>query len=443
MPSDFVTPLTDTRGNSGFFDAINGDRVYSAEDMNKPYSRLVSDGVFATEQGTPGTDFAVRSAGYGAQITVSPGQGIFAGKWAELRSSINYIAPTNGSTSTRVDSVIVRVDTSAQYRRTEIRYRPGTPGEGKPDLINEGSITEYRLANISVAPGANAITNANITDTRGSAECPWVTSLIEQVDTSALWAQYQAAYSEQYAKYAADYTEYTNEQRQAWQDFIEGLTDELTVATNVMAFSSSYTAAGTTTTVPIGLSSYDPAADVLFVFINGLMAAGKYTVSPDNLSINLTNAISAGTVVSFLCLKSVIGGDIASTLSAIQALDARLTAAITDTGWVTLELADGVQNVNGRPLAARRIGSVVYLRGEISAVYEYDKLIATLPANWTPSIWHSDFTSITNGNFVYGVCCISVKPDGRIVLGAATAFPNSNISAPLTYKIYTSFPTST
>ena len=31
--------------NAGFFDAINEDRTYSADDMNRPYRRLVSNGV--------------------------------------------------------------------------------------------------------------------------------------------------------------------------------------------------------------------------------------------------------------------------------------------------------------------------------------------------------------------------------------------------------------
>ncbi len=35
---------------AGFFDAINRDRLYSAEDMNRPYVKLISDGVFATPE---------------------------------------------------------------------------------------------------------------------------------------------------------------------------------------------------------------------------------------------------------------------------------------------------------------------------------------------------------------------------------------------------------
>ena len=42
------------------------------------------------------------------------------------------------------------------------------------DLTSEG-IYELRLANVTVAPGATAIVDADIEDLRGSEECPWVT----------------------------------------------------------------------------------------------------------------------------------------------------------------------------------------------------------------------------------------------------------------------------
>lgn len=37
--------------NCGFFDSIDGDRLYTAEKMNEPYSHFISDGIFATPTG--------------------------------------------------------------------------------------------------------------------------------------------------------------------------------------------------------------------------------------------------------------------------------------------------------------------------------------------------------------------------------------------------------
>ena len=40
----------------GFFNSINGDRKYNAEEMNNPYHRIVSNGVFAKPDETPSID---------------------------------------------------------------------------------------------------------------------------------------------------------------------------------------------------------------------------------------------------------------------------------------------------------------------------------------------------------------------------------------------------
>ena len=36
----------------GFFNSINGDRKYNAEQMNNPFSKIISNGVFASPNGS-------------------------------------------------------------------------------------------------------------------------------------------------------------------------------------------------------------------------------------------------------------------------------------------------------------------------------------------------------------------------------------------------------
>ena len=111
----------------GFFDAVDSDRTYSAEQMNNPYKRLISNGVFATPQGTPSTDLQVVSAGSGMGIIVSVGQGLFADKWFQNEAAISITVPNNTGISPRMDSVIVQVDTRASGRVGNIVYRTGSP----------------------------------------------------------------------------------------------------------------------------------------------------------------------------------------------------------------------------------------------------------------------------------------------------------------------------
>lgn len=162
--------------NCGFFNAVNYDRTYTAEDMNKPYSRFVSDGIFPTSQGTPSTDLQVVSAGSGMKITVKAGQGMFASKWFENPSSIIITVPNNNALYPRFDSVIVQVDMRTSGRKGNIVYRTGTPASNpQPPSINTlPNVTEYRVSNVYVAPGANTINNDALTDLRGTSACPWV-----------------------------------------------------------------------------------------------------------------------------------------------------------------------------------------------------------------------------------------------------------------------------
>lgn len=388
--------------NAGFFDAINYDRTYSADDMNKPYSRVIADGVFATNQGTPSTDLQVVSAGTGMEISVQRGQGIFASKWFESPSAIIITVPPNTTFYPRYDSVIVQIDKRSSGRVGNIVYRTGTPAANPqyPPINTVANVVEYPLAYVYVAAGATAINNDAITDLRGSASCPWVTGLITQVDTSTLWAQYQAAYMQQFAQFTTDYQNYTSEQREAWEEFVQTLTEELTVNTNVILFSSVYTATGSATVIPINIPSYNPNTDILQVFINGLLAVENtdYTVNSNNQNITLTTAIKAGNDVNFIVFKSVIGADIESAVTMMRKLDDKIANFMADSGWINFTLESGAQayDSNNKP-GVRCIGNRVYLRGAIKNLTS-NSTICTLPVSYRPAQDHVFTTSAFNSS---------------------------------------------
>ena len=414
----------------GFFDAVNNDRTYTADQMNMPYKRVVADGVFATQQGTPSTDLQVESAGSGMNILVNAGNGIFAGKWFENKTIINIAVPNNTTLVPRQDSVIVQVDLRTSGRVGNIVYRTGTPASTPlpPDIGTVANVTEYRIANIYVAPNATTINNDAIVDLRGSSECPWVTSLIQQVDTSTLWNQFQAAYQNQYDEYTQDFQEYTAEQRQAWEDFLSTLTSELSVETNVIMFTSSYTAAGSVSNIPINIASYDSDTDVLLVFINGLLAVGKYTLNINKTSIDLTNPIASGNSVYFVVLHSVIAADIESTISMIQALDTKLSNFMNDSGWANLTLENGATayNSSNRP-GVRSIGGKIHLRGAFKGVTTLGSVICTLPVAYRPSMDHIFTTAATSGTTVQNTVVMQIlSSTGQIKLMASSGSLSSS-----------------
>lgn len=422
--------------NAGFFNSVDEDRKYYAEDMNKPYKRLVSNGVFATPQGTPSTDLKASAAG-GMVINVAPGQGIFADKWFENTEIIPITVPANGSTTTRIDSVIAQIDTRISGRAGYIVYRTGTAAASPvPPVINAVSgVIEYRLANIAVNPGASAILQGNINDRRGSDECPWITALINQVDTSALFDQYESAYEEYFETSTAAFDEYRAEQEADWAEFIQTLTDDLTVSTNVIALRSTYNTTGTVSNVPVGIPSYNPVTDVLLVYINGLLAdSSKYSYVSSTNQIRLVSPLSAGQMVNFVVFKSVIGGDLSTVSTLIQQLNQRISAIDNDSGWINLTLQNGAQTDPDKYPAVRCIGNRVYLRGSFIGG-SIGSVIATLPAAYKPAKSHYLTTCAYNGTSVQSGVLIEVNNSGQIVIKAAMGAISGEIPISTDYSI--------
>ena len=332
--------------NSGFYDSVNGDRLYSADQMNMPYKRIVADGVFATNYGDPSSDLQVVSANDGLNIKVNKGEAIVGTKWFNNPETKTITVPANTSANPRIDSVFIQTDKSIGVRSGAIVYRTGEPDASPepPSISEDPEIIEIRIANIAVAVNASTITNAEITDLRGSSDCPWVTGLITQVDTSTLWAQFQSAYAQQYEQYNEDFENYIRAQRSAWATFIEGLTDDLTVATNIVALENKYTASDTVLSIPVGIQNYNPQTDVLQVFINGILAFenDKYTINAAGTTITLANPIAAGNTVYFVVYKNLVTGNVDSIQNEIAGLQAAIgsplvastVAEMTDTSRV-------------------------------------------------------------------------------------------------------------
>ena len=420
--------------NCGFFDSVNGDRLYSADQMNRPYRRLVSNGVFATQSGTPSTDLQVVSAFSGMKIIIKAGQGIFADKWFEHSSDSQITVPNNSNVVPRRDSVIVQIDKRVNGRVGNIIYRTGVASSNPqvPDISKTESLMEYRIANVYVAAGASSINNDAIVDLRGSSECPWVTSLVQQVDTSVLFNQWQTAYENYYTNSTQSFTQWSNQKRQAFEDFLEELTSELTVTSSTVAFDSTYTTtAAETALIPIGISTFDKEKDILSVYINHQRVAPgiDYEIAEDSSSITLTSPLTADQTVSFRVLKSVVNGDVSSAMSEIEGLTERVDAIDGDSGWITFTLESGATayDANSAP-AVRKFGKQVFIRGAIKGLNTLNSAICTLPTAYIPAKPHY-YSAVVGGV----VCTLKVASTVTIVA------KSGNIGATDMLPIATSF----
>lgn len=180
----------------GFFNSLNSDRLYSAADMNLPYKKLISNGVI------PDVSDALQVvASSGLTVNVKAGSGLFGDGWAVNDAAVALTLDAAHATLDRIDLIVMRRDDNENVRATNVFIKKGTPAStpAAPAVERSTYIKEYALAEIHLAHGATAITQSMIVDTRpDTTRCGWVTGLFEQVDTSTLFAQWQAAYAEQF-----------------------------------------------------------------------------------------------------------------------------------------------------------------------------------------------------------------------------------------------------
>ncbi|MCQ2059801.1 MAG: hypothetical protein MJY71_08260 [Bacteroidaceae bacterium] len=320
----------------GFFNSVNEDRLYPAEDMNQPYNLLVSNGVFATQEGTP-SDYLQVYAESGLTVRVKTGRGIFGDKWFLSDTDILLTIEAANVTLPRIDSVIVQVDRSEEVRAASIYIKKGTASETPvhPQITRSDEIMEYRLADIYVESRTTAISQADITDTRGLSDCGWVTGLLTQLDTSTLYEQWQAGFD-------------------AW---FRNVKETLSTATLIRSYTSSYTTSSNgETEIPIQIVQYNQNIDILQVFVNGLrlIPTIDYTID-SNEQITLEKDLMAGQQVSFIVYKSIDGSDAETVVSQVVDLQNLVNRTmVTDPTGTTKLRANSGEDVLAKFVAAGR-----------------------------------------------------------------------------------------
>ena len=283
----------------GFFNSINGDRTYNADQISDYFLKLISNGVFAT----PSSSMQVQAA-TGMSVTVSAGWGFINCKWINNDSAYTLQIDAADSVLNRIDRVVLHLDTSTASRSITIQVKKGSAASTPtaPELTRSGDVYELSLAQILVSAGATEITQANITDERADTSvCGYITGLIEQIDTTNLFAQFTDAFY-------------------SWFNAVKA---DLSKTTLVTQYSNVYTTtAASETTIPIGITEYNFALDILNVYINGfkLIPTVDYTLNSSASTITLTKALDEiGTPVEFEVLKSLDSSGIDSLVNIVLA----------------------------------------------------------------------------------------------------------------------------
>lgn len=289
----------------GFFNSVNGDRRYNADDISNFFYKLISDGVLAT----PSTNLQVQSEN-GLKVSVSPGYGMINAKYINLTTPQVVQLTAADIALDRIDRIVMKLDRTS--RQITIEAKTGTPSASPaaPSLTRTDSVWELSLARVRVASGATSITQANITDERSDTSvCGYITGMIDQIDTTTLFEQFQAAFDQ-------------------WFDDVK---DEVLRNTLVRRYTNSTASTTIRTSIfPIEIPEFNPSLDVLNVYVNG------FRLNPDtDYTLEYTAEVGSyvalakgldvvGTPVDFEVLKSIDGSQAESVVQSVYELQQRL-----------------------------------------------------------------------------------------------------------------------
>ena len=148
----------------GFFDSVDGDRKYSADDISNFFETLIPDGVMAE----PDSTFQV-CENSGLTVKILPGWGFIQRKWIHSDADVYLTIDQPDIILNRADRIVLRLNRT--LRTMEIAVKRGTPGDTPviPPLQRDDTIWEISLAYVMVWAGAESITQNDIGDERNDA----------------------------------------------------------------------------------------------------------------------------------------------------------------------------------------------------------------------------------------------------------------------------------
>lgn len=206
----------------GFFDAnLNGeeyDRVYLAAQFARYFASFIGNGVYAQH----GDQLQVMAQSTPAMsVQVLSGQGWINGYWYENSGPLSLSVDVADGVLARIDSIVLRIGFSE--RNVWLAIKKGAPAATPvaPALTRNADYYELQLATISIPAGSIKITQAQITDTRmNKSVCGWVTGVVDQIDTTTLFSQFETYLEEFKANNEAEFNSWTEEQRAAYLAWI-------------------------------------------------------------------------------------------------------------------------------------------------------------------------------------------------------------------------------
>ncbi|QRG66928.1 hypothetical protein [Brevibacillus choshinensis] len=142
-----------------FFNSVDGDREYEADEFAKFFRQFLTSGLFYTN-GLPALKVSHVS---GLKTKVEAGSALLEGYQYRNTSDLELTHAAADITNPRIDRVVIRLDRSVASRYVKVFVKKGTPATNPapPALQRDQIIFEVSLAQVRINAGSAAISTVS------------------------------------------------------------------------------------------------------------------------------------------------------------------------------------------------------------------------------------------------------------------------------------------
>ena len=152
---------------SGFFNAVERDRVYYADSFNNFFEGILTEGVYKNSGGA--LEVTVEE---GLKINVSTGKARIKEHWVNVIAVETLELAAADVVNDRYDAVILRYDAEGREIRLQVLQGESATEPSKPEITRDENTYDICLAYVKVAAGASSV---EIEDTRADTQlCGYV-----------------------------------------------------------------------------------------------------------------------------------------------------------------------------------------------------------------------------------------------------------------------------